>query len=295
MRATEADEEGADDRGHDAGAADDQRQHHEVRRAALQKQRREHHGGADGDDIGLEQVGRHAGAVTDIVADIVGDHRRVAGIVLGDPGFHLAHEVGTDIGALGEDAAAQAREDRDQRRAEAERHESVDHRAVGERKSHDLREEGEIARYRKKSEAGDQHAGHGAGAKGDRQTALQAVARAFRGAHIGAHRDQHADIAGRARENGAEHEADRCPALQEEEEQRRDDDTDHGDGAILAVEISAGSYLNMAGDFLHAFGPRTRGQHRPGCPDAIEDGEQPRSDGSIGWKHGRVSPLKIFD
>ena len=38
----------------------------------------------------------------------------------GMPGFDLAHQVGAHVGALGEDAAAQAREDRDQRGAEGE-------------------------------------------------------------------------------------------------------------------------------------------------------------------------------
>ncbi len=79
----------------------------------------EHHGDADGDDIGFEQVGGHAGAVADIVADIVGDDGRVAGIVLGDSGLDLADQVGADVGGLGEDAAAETGEDRDQRGAEA--------------------------------------------------------------------------------------------------------------------------------------------------------------------------------
>ena len=87
-----------------------------------EEDRREHHGGDDGHHIGLEQVGRHAGAVADIVADIVGDGRGVARIVLRNAGFDLADHVAADIGTLGEDAAAETGEDRDQRGAEAERH-----------------------------------------------------------------------------------------------------------------------------------------------------------------------------
>ena len=63
-------------------------------------------------------------------ADVVGDGRRVARIVLGNAGFDLADEVAADVGALGEDAAAETGEDRDQRGAEAERHQRVDHGAV---------------------------------------------------------------------------------------------------------------------------------------------------------------------
>ena len=84
----------------------------------------------DGHHIGLEQVGGHAGAVADIVADVVGDGRRVARIVLGNAGLDLADQIGADVGALGEDAAAETGEDRDQRGAEAERDQRVDDGAV---------------------------------------------------------------------------------------------------------------------------------------------------------------------
>ena len=100
---------------------------------AGEEDRGEHHRRDDGHRIGLEQVGRHAGAVADVVADVVGDRRRVARIVLGDAGFDLADEVGADVGALGEDAAAETGEDRDQRGAEAERDQRVDDGAVGRR------------------------------------------------------------------------------------------------------------------------------------------------------------------
>ena len=148
--------------------------------APLQQQRGQHHGGADGDDIGLEQVGGHAGAVADVVADVVGDHRRVARIVLGNAGLDLADEVGADVGGLGEDAAAETREDRDQRGAEGERDERLDHGAV-------LAADGVAAgsdqvpvehRDREQREAGDQHAGDRAGAEGEGQAVLQAGLRA---------------------------------------------------------------------------------------------------------------------
>ena len=95
---------------------------------AGEEDRGEHHGRDDGHRVGLEQVGRHAGAVADIVADVVGDGGRVARIVLGDAGFDLADQVAADVGALGEDAAAETGEDRDERGAEAERDQRVDDR-----------------------------------------------------------------------------------------------------------------------------------------------------------------------
>ncbi|MEI9886728.1 MAG: hypothetical protein WDN08_09545 [Rhizomicrobium sp.] len=114
----EADEEGADDRGHDAHARDGEGIEHQRRfELAGEIDRGQHHGGDGGHREGLEQVGRHAGAVADIVAHVVGDGGRVARVVLGDAGFDLADHVAADVGALGEDAAAETGEDRDQRGA----------------------------------------------------------------------------------------------------------------------------------------------------------------------------------
>ena len=76
--------------------------------------------GDDGADVGLEQVGTHAGHVADVVAHVVGDGGRVERVVLGDPGLDLAHEVGADVGGLGVDAAAHAGEERDGRGAQRE-------------------------------------------------------------------------------------------------------------------------------------------------------------------------------
>ena len=90
----------------------------------------EQHHGDRGDRVRLEEVGRHAGAVADVVADVVRDHGRVARIVLGDAGLDLADEVGADVGGLRVDAAAEPREDGDQRAAEGEADEVVDRRVA---------------------------------------------------------------------------------------------------------------------------------------------------------------------
>ena len=54
----------------------------------------------------------------------------IARIVFGDSGLDLADEVGADVRGLGEDAAAETGEDRNQRGAERERDERVDDDAV---------------------------------------------------------------------------------------------------------------------------------------------------------------------
>jgi hypothetical protein len=51
--------------------------------------------------------------------DEVRDHRRVAGVVLRDARFHLADEIRADVRRLRVDAAAELREERNERRAEA--------------------------------------------------------------------------------------------------------------------------------------------------------------------------------
>src|SRR5690606_18191043 len=47
--------------------------------------------------VGLEQVGGQAGAVSDVVAHVVGDRRGVARVVLGDVVLDLADQVGADV------------------------------------------------------------------------------------------------------------------------------------------------------------------------------------------------------
>ena len=126
-----ADAERADDRGDDRDAAQHEREERDLAGELGEGEDAEQHHRDGRDRVGLEQVGRHAGAVADVVADVVGDHGRVARVVLGDPGLDLADEVGADVGGLGEDAAAESGEDGDQRAAEAEADQRVDGLLVG--------------------------------------------------------------------------------------------------------------------------------------------------------------------
>ena len=78
-------------------------------------------------------------------------------------------------------------------------------------------------------------------------------ARGFGGAHVGAHRDVHADVAGRARQHRADQEADRGVPVEEEADQHEQHHAGDGDRRVLAVEVGAGAFLDRAGDLLHAF------------------------------------------
>ena len=112
-----------EDRGHDADGAGGEREHQTERGVHADRLERGHTEDDRRDErdlVALEQVGGHAGAVADVVTDVVGDGRGVAGIVFGDAGFDLADEVGADVGGLGEDAAADTKEEGQQRATEAE-------------------------------------------------------------------------------------------------------------------------------------------------------------------------------
>jgi hypothetical protein len=172
-------------------AAQRQRVQHRVDGRCGHQQGAQHHGGDQRHGIGLKQVGGHAGAVAHVVAHVVGDHGRVARVILGDAGFHLAHQVGAHVGALGEDAAAQARKDGDQGRAEGKADQRVQQRGEGLAVGRDAagREEPVKAGHAQQAQAHHQHAGDGAAAEGHVQRRANALGGGLRGAHIGPHRD----------------------------------------------------------------------------------------------------------
>ena len=69
----------------------------------------------DRPDERLEQVGTQSADVTDVVADVVGDRRRVAGIVFVDVHLDLTDHVGRHIRSLRVDASADAVKQGDKR------------------------------------------------------------------------------------------------------------------------------------------------------------------------------------
>ncbi len=111
--------------------------------------------GDDRDFVGLEDIGGHTGAIADIVTDEVCDHGGIAGIILRDASLDLANEVSANIRGFGEDATADAHEQRKQRTAKAEAQQCV--------RSCDA-EEDEDQCAAEEAEAIGQHAGDGAGA-----------------------------------------------------------------------------------------------------------------------------------
>jgi len=291
--AAEAYEIGADDRGDDAGAANAERQAHQaeqIARAGHQKRDQDHRR-TDGYDIGFEQVCGHSGAVTDIVADVVGDHGRVARIILGDSGLDLANQVGANVRGLGENSAAETREDRNQRRAEGKSDERVDHLAVVGREALHADEEVKEDGDRKQRKAGDKHAGDGARTEGEGEAALQARPSRFGCTDVGADRNVHSDITGAAGQDRAEHEADRLNMPHQEEDQGGDGDPDDADRRVLPAKIGLGALLDGCRDLDHARITRRSAEHLTAGEDTVEKRDNAAGDREKSQSHAVDSPL----
>ena len=233
--------------------------------------------------VRLEQVGRHTGAVTDVVTDVVGDRRRVARVVFGDAGFDLADEVGADVGRLREDAAADSQEQREQRATEPEADQDRRARVLEDHDDHGRAEQAEADR---------EHAGDAAGAERDLERLRhRAAPRRGRGAHVAAHGEAHADEAGEARQEAAEHERRGAEAARLRERQRdaavgvlhrgrreehddRERDEDHGDRLELPLQVGHRAFLNRLGDLLHLRRALILGEHAPHEEEADADREQ---------------------
>ena len=113
------------------------------------------------------------------------------------------------------------------------------------------------------------------------EAALQAVARGFRGADIGADRDVHADEAGRARQDRADQERDGRQRLQEDADDDRDDDADDCDRRVLALQIGRSAFLDGGRDFDHALVAGRHAEHLAAGDDAVEHGDDAAGDGDV--------------
>ena len=206
----------------------------------------QHHG------IRLEEVGGHAGAVADVVAHVVGDGRGVARVVLGDAGLDLADEVGADVGGLGEDAATDTHEHREQGGAEAEALEHLGGVALVEQHDDGGAEQ---------AEAHGRHADGATGAEGDPH-AVVTVTVAGGGGHpdVGLHGQAHAEVAdGGGEQRADDEEAGAAPADlggvgREQEQQAEDEDDEDAERLELAGEVRLGAFFDGSADLLHLLG-----------------------------------------
>src|SRR5439155_23057137 len=148
---------------------------------------------------GFEQGGAAARAVAHVIAREVGDDGGVAGVVFGDAGLDLAHQVGAHVGGLCVNAAAELGEKGHERGSEAEAH--YEEGRLGRVAIRDqvgvrhVNEKNPEQRQRHDHEARDRAAAQGHG-----QGLAQGAASGGGGSQVGAHGHVHADV---ARDGGA--------------------------------------------------------------------------------------------
>ena len=121
------------------------------------------------------------------------------------------------------------------------------------------------------------------------------VERGGRRADVATGRERHADVAGEAGGDAAEHEGDGAPEAglpedqgrrlvglddlgRREEHDQRQRDEDHGDRAELALEVGEGALLDRQGDLAHLGCPLVLGEDGSGEEHAHAEGQQRRGD-----------------
>ena len=150
---------------------------------------------------------------------------------------------------------------------------------------------GEVAvveRHPEEREAGHEHAGDGARLERHVEAAAQRRRGGLRGADVGAHRDVHADEAGRPRQDRADEEADADLQPEEVGERHEQHEPDDRDGGVLAPQIGLRAFRDGAGNFLHALGAGIALHDVVDREDAVGDGAEPAQDDKQQCCHATV-------
>ena len=190
-----ADEERADDGAENAHGGHQHRHGHGAE-AAAEGGHTQRGGGDDGADVGLVQVGAHAGHIAHVVAHVIGNGGGVAGIILRDAGFDLADQVGADVGRLGEDTATHTGEQRHRGRAHTEGQHGGGDLTGGEPEDEAQQEKPDRNIEKAQTHHGKAH--DRAGGKRHAQTLVQPVLTGAGRAAVGGGGDLHADKAAQA-------------------------------------------------------------------------------------------------
>jgi hypothetical protein len=186
-------------------------------------------------------------------------------------GFHLAHQVGADVGALGKDATAESGEDRNQGGAETQADQRMDDVFHLRARTAQHFQHRVVAGDPEQAQADDQHAGDGTALESDVERLVEADPRRFGGSHVGAHRNIHADVAGGARQHRADDEADSGRCAKENPDGGGKDYADDANRGVLTVQVGLRAFLNGRGNFLHAVVARRLGQNPLAHDPAVGD------------------------
>ena len=273
------DEERADDGADDAHRRHDHGDRHSLESLIGESGHAQSGRGNDGTNVGLVQVGAHAGHVAHVVAHVIGDNGGVAGVILGDAGFHLTHQVGAHVGGLGEDAAAHTGEQRHGAGAHAKgqhgagnvRRLQLEHEAQQHEPDRDIEQA--------KTHHGEAH--DGTGRERHPQTLVQAVAAGVGGAAVGLCGDAHAHKAAEAGEEaagqeGKGHEPGQQPTGSHDDQHHDHAGEENTDDGILPPQVGVGALADGTGDFAHQRGALLKAQH----PLPRKERKQKRDDGA---------------
>ena len=157
------------------------------------------------DGVSFEDIGRHPGAVADVIADVVRDGGGVARIIFLEVLLDFSDQIRADVGGLGVNAAAEAGEDADQGTAKGEADQGVDGgRAVVTGELEDQQVE---TADREQTERDDQQTGDRAAVECDPQGRVGTDRCGLGGADVRPDRDHHADVASGQRADRPDDEA----------------------------------------------------------------------------------------
>ena len=173
------------------------------RRGVLKHQEGDQYGADEADRIGLEDIGSHAGAVTNIVTNVVCNGCGIARVIFVEVLLDFAHEIGADIGRLGVDASPETGKDTDEAGPEGEADEGI-YGLLDPMETHsdDIK-----ATDGEQSEADHEETGHCAAAECHAQGGLAVLQSPRSSTDIGHDGDTHADVTGGERTDSAEKES----------------------------------------------------------------------------------------
>ena len=184
-------------RGNNREATEHQRIHDNITHAAgrIQNQRTQHHRCNNRHRVGLKQIGGHTRAISHVVAHVVSDHCRIARIVFRNACFNFAHQISTYIRTLGENAAAQARKNRNQRRAKRQTNHGLDDVAhLGTADGRPIQHI-EKSNHAQQAQADHQQARDGTAFECNIERRIYTATRCLSRSNVGPHRHIHADKA----------------------------------------------------------------------------------------------------
>ena len=193
-------------------------------------------------NIGLEEVGAHAGHVAHVIAHVVGDGSGVTGVILGDTGFHLTHQVSAHVGSLGVDTAAHTGKQSDGRSTQRE---AGQHTGI-------LGDEIDNAAAQQ-TQTDHAHTHDGTAGEGDGEGLIHAVILGGgSGSHVGLGSHVHAAVAGEGGEQGTHKEGHSSHPVDTEAHHNKQHSHEHHKDLILRHQKGLSALVDECGDFLHS-------------------------------------------